>query len=300
MSAFLQTAIKAAQAAGEIQRKFYGKPLQVEVKDGNTLNLVTQIDRQCEKTVFSVLRKKFPSHGLWGEESGGAPKKKGYTWVVDPLDGTTNYTHRYPFFCCSVALLKDGRPVAAAVYEPLRRELFAAEKDGGATLNGKPIRVSAVPALSHSLLCTGFAYQVHQTGYNLENFKRFILKSQGVRRDGSAALNLCYVACGRFEGFWERGIQAWDMAAGVLIAKEAGAVVTDLSGGPYDLLAQNVLASNAFVHKAMQSILADSPDEKKYLGGKDVSEADPILVPLTEMELPLFNNKKPTRKKSRG
>jgi myo-inositol-1(or 4)-monophosphatase len=191
---------------------------------------VTQVDKLCEKTVFKILKAKFPSHGLWGEESGGGPKKKGYTWVVDPLDGTTNYTHRFPFFCCSVALLKDGRPIAACVFDPMRRECFAAEKDGGATLNGKPIRVSAVPNLSHSLLVTGFGYQVHQTGYNLENFKRFILKSQGVRRDGSAALDLCYVACGRFEGFWERGIQAWDMAAGTLIAREAGAVVTDMSG----------------------------------------------------------------------
>ena len=300
MSSFLQAAIQAAKAAGDLQRRSYGKPLHIELKDGNTLNLVTQVDKLCEKTVFRILKKKFPSHGLWGEESGGAPKKKGYTWVVDPLDGTTNYTHRYPFFCCSVALLKDGRPVVGAVYEPLRRELFAAEKDGGATLNGKSIRVSSVPTLSHALLCTGFAYQVHQTGYNLENFKRFILKSQGVRRDGSAALNLCYVACGRFEGFWERGIQAWDMAAGVLIAKEAGAVVTDLSGGPYDLLAQNVLASNALVHKVMQNILAESPDEKRYLGAKGAAVSEPATVAsTTDMELPLFN-KKPTKKKGRG
>lgn len=298
MSAFLKTAVQAAQAAGEIQRKFYGKPLQVEVKEHNVLNLVTQVDKACEKTVFQVLKRRFPTHGLWGEESGGASKKKGYTWVVDPLDGTTNYTHRYPFFCCSVALLKDGRPVAAAVYEPLRRELFTAEKDGGAALNGKPIRVSSVPALSHSLLCTGFGYQVHKTGYNLENFKRFILKSQGVRRDGSAALNLCYVACGRFEGFWERGIQAWDMAAGVLIAREAGAVVTDISGGPYDLLAQNVLCSNALVHKAMQAVLAESPDEKKFLETRP-AEAE-ASAPSADMELPLFNRKPAKKKKGRA
>lgn len=297
MSSFLQTAVRAAQAAGNIQRKFYGKPLQVEIKDGNILNLVTQVDKLCEKTVFKILKAKFPSHGLWGEESGGGPKKKGYTWVVDPLDGTTNYTHRFPFFCCSVALLKDTRPIAACVFDPMRRECFAAEKDGGATLNGKPIRVSSVPNLSHSLLVTGFGYQVHQTGYNLENFKRFILKSQGVRRDGSAALDLCYVACGRYEGFWERGIQAWDMAAGTLIAREAGAVVTDLSGGPYDLMAQNVLASNALVHKAMQGILAESPDEKEFFKTKySVPASTP--TPTADMELPLFN-KKPAKKKGK-
>jgi len=297
MSAILQAAVQAARAAGSIQRRFYGKPLNIELKEGNVLNLVTQVDRLCEKTVLSLLKRRFPSHGMWGEESGGAPRAKGFTWVVDPLDGTTNFTHGYPFFCCSVALLKDGHPVAAAVHDELRKETFAAEQGCGATLNGKKIHVSPVSNLSRALLCTGFAYQVHETGYNLENFKRFILKSQGVRRDGSAALNLSYVAAGRFDGFWERGIQAWDMAAGVLLVREAGGTVTDVTGVSYDLLKQNTLATNGILHPAMLEILKDSPDEKNFLRTLKAKKLPEQAAPAPPMELPLFN--KPSKKKKR-
>jgi myo-inositol-1(or 4)-monophosphatase len=297
MSAFLQAAVQAARAAGAIQRRFYGKPLNIELKEGNSLNLVTQVDKLCEKTALSLLKRRFPSHGLWGEESGGAPRARGFTWVVDPLDGTTNFTHGYPFFCCSVALLKDGRPVAAAVHDELRKETFSAEQGAGAALNGRRIRVSPTASLSKALLCTGFAYHVHETGYNLENFKRFILKSQGVRRDGSAALNLSYVAAGRFDGFWERGIQAWDMAAGVLLVREAGGTVTDVTGSPYDLLKQNVLATNGGLHPAMLEILSDSPDEKNFLKALKTKKPSAAPIPNPPMELPLFN--KPSKNKKR-
>jgi len=293
MSKFLLAAVQAAKIAGAIQKRFYGKPLTIELKGGNPLNLVTHVDKQCEKAVFKHLKKRFPSHVLWGEESGRPSRKNRWTWVVDPLDGTTNYAHGYPFFCCSVALLDGERPVAGAVYEPLRGELFAAERGGGATLNGKRIRVSQVSKLEQALLCTGFAYSVKETGYNLENFKRFVLRAQGVRRDGSAALNLCQLAAGRFDGFWERGIQAWDMAAGSVIIQEAGGLVTDVTGSPFDVTAQNALASNGLLHKEMLEILRNSPDEKNFRPSPPTTASPSVPA----AELPLFQKRAPVKKK---
>jgi myo-inositol-1(or 4)-monophosphatase len=265
MNSLLKTAIDAAKAAGQIQKRYYGRVRDIQYKSANKLNLVTEVDRGCEKTVLSILGRRFPSHNFWGEEGGRRQNNSDYTWVVDPLDGTTNYTHGYPFFCCSIALVKNNRPVLGVVYDVLREECFAAQKDRGAFLNGKKLRVSKTPALSESLLCTGFAYAVRETHYNLDNFRHFIMKSQGVRRDGSAALNLSYVAAGRFDGFWERGIQAWDMAAGVLLIWEAGGKVTDITGKPYDLLAQNALASNGKIHAEMFRILKNGKDEKSWV-----------------------------------
>ena len=264
MSLALKTAVAAAQAAGKIHEKHYGRTLHIKFKSKNKLNLVTEVDRRCEKLIFSILKKRFPTHNFWGEESGRHQNRSGYTWFVDPLDGTTNYAHAYPFFCCSIALVQDGQPLAGVVYDALRKECFTAEKGEGAALNGRPLRVSKVSTLSESLLCTGFAYAVRETHYNLDNFKRFILKSQGVRRDGSAALNLAYVAAGRFDGFWERGLQAWDMAAGVLLVREAGGKTTDITGGPYDLMAENALASNGKIHSRMLQMLRDGVDEKNW------------------------------------
>jgi myo-inositol-1(or 4)-monophosphatase len=212
---------------------------------------------------------------------------------VDPLDGTTNFAHGYPFFCCSIALLDGLKPVVGVVYDALRGEMFTAEKGCGSALNGKKIRVSDVSDLSRALLCTGFAYQVKETHYNLENFKRFILKSQGVRRDGSAALNLSYVAAGRFDGFWERGIQAWDMAAGVLIAQEAGGVLSDVTGSPFVLTEENALCTNGLVHKAMLEMLRTSPDEKNFF--KSTPRKSAATAPAEE--LPLF--RKPAKRKAR-
>jgi myo-inositol-1(or 4)-monophosphatase len=293
MSKFLSAAVQAARKAGAIQKRFYGKPLQIEIKGGNSLNLVTQVDKMCEKAVLGQLKKVFPTHGLWGEESGRTGPKGRYTWIVDPLDGTTNFSHGYPFFCCSLALLDGLKPVVGVVYDALKDELFTAERGCGAFLNGKRIRVSVISDLTRALLCTGFAYQVRETHYNLENFKRFILKSQGVRRDGSAALNLCYVAAGRFDGFWERGIQAWDMAAAVLIAQEAGALLTDVTGGPWVLTGENALCTNGLIHKAMLEVLKDSPDEKNWRGSSPPKAATPAPAE----ELPLF--RKPFKRKGR-
>ena len=211
-----------------------------------------------------LLKARFPTHNFWGEESGQQKNQSDYTWLVDPLDGTTNYTHAYPFFCCSIALVQNGKPIAGVIYDALRDECFTAERGRGAFLNGRRLRISATGSLEESLVCTGFAYAVRETHYNLDNFRQFVLKTQGVRRDGSAAMNLAYVAAGRFDGFWERGIQAWDMAAGVLMVTEAGGKVTDITGKPFDLLGENALASNGKIHGQIFKILKNGKDEKTW------------------------------------
>lgn len=264
MNIFLRTAIQAAQAAGRLHRRHYGRVRNIRFKSKNELNLVTEVDRLSEKAILSLLRKKFPSHGLWGEESGAQRKGSTLTWVVDPLDGTTNYAHSYPFFCCSIALIDGRKPLVGVIYDAMRNECFTAMAGRGAFLNGRRLRVSRTPTLAESLVCTGFAYAVRETHYNLDNFRKFVLKAQGVRRDGSAALNLAYVAAGRFDGFWERGIQAWDMAAGVLMIQEAGGKVTDITGRPFDLLGENALASNGKIHDRMLRMLRQGPDERVW------------------------------------
>ena len=270
MTSYLKIAIQAARAAGKIQKRYCGRIHKIQFKSPNQLNLVTEVDRFCEKTVFSILRKKYPNYNLWGEESGQGKIQSKYTWLVDPLDGTTNYAHGYPFFCCSIALLKNSEPIAGVIYDALRDECFTATKGCGAFLNGKRLRVSKTKTLAESLVCTGFAYRVLETHYNFDNFKRFVLKARGVRRDGSAALNLAYLAAGRFDGFWERGVQAWDIAAGVLLIREAGGKVTDINGKPWRLLAENALASNGPIHKQIFEILKKGPDERRWKAENNV------------------------------
>ncbi|MGH7739912.1 MAG: inositol monophosphatase family protein [bacterium] len=271
MSHFLKTAVQAAKAAGKIHKAHYGRVRDIRFKSGNQLDLVTEVDGRCETVILNLLKKKFPAHTFWGEESGGKLDPSNYTWIVDPLDGTTNYAHAYPFFCVSIALVKGNRLLAGVIYDSLRDECFTAERGQGAFLNGRRLRVSKTSDLKQSLLCTGFAYGVLKTHYNFDNFRNFVLKSQGVRRDGSAAMNLAYVAAGRFEGFWERGIQAWDMAAGVLLVLEAGGKVTDISGKPFNLLAQNALASNGKMHRSIFKVLWDGQDEKKWVKANPTS-----------------------------
>jgi len=300
LSDFLKNAVEAAKIGGAIQREHLGRVLKVEFKTGGSINLVTDVDRRCEKAVLSYLRKAYPRHGMWGEESGRGRKAE-WTWVVDPLDGTTNYAHGYPFFCCSVALLKDERPIAGAVFNPVSNELFTAEKGGGARLNNKRIRVSSVSRLDQALLATGFAYFIKENPYNLDNFKRFVLAAQGVRRDGSAALNLSYVAAGRFDGMWERGPQAWDMAAGVLLIQEAGGIVTDITGGPWRVDGQNMLVSNGRIHQQMLDILQAGPDEKRWLKRQEREtrsrRAPDIVQQIITADLPLFASRARPRKK---
>ena len=264
MNSYLKIALKAAKTAGKIQQAHYGKTLHIKYKSKNKLNLVTQVDRLCEKAILAIIRKNFPTHGIWAEESGRATNDSPYTWFVDPLDGTTNFAHSYPFFCVSIALVKDHKLQVGVIYDVLRDECFTAVRGKGAFLNGKRLFVSKTSSLEESLVCTGFAYAVRETRYNLDNFEKFVLKAQGVRRDGSAALNLAYVAAGRFDGFWERGIQAWDMAAGVLMVQEAGGKVNDITGKTFDLMAQNALASNGKIHDKIFRILKKGKDEKTW------------------------------------
>jgi myo-inositol-1(or 4)-monophosphatase len=221
------------------------------------IDLVTEYDRRSERLLLDALKARFPGHAILAEESGDHPAASRVRWIVDPLDGTTNFSHNYPFFCVSIAAEIDGKLAAGAIYDPVRDELFAAARGLGATLNGVPIRVSPIDRVSDALLVTGFPYDVREhPERSVPLFQAFLMRAQGIRRDGSAALNLCYLACGRFDGFWENSLSPWDMAAGVLIVREAGGRVTDYDGRAFELSARRILASNGRIHDEMMGILA--------------------------------------------
>ena len=221
------------------------------------MNLVTDMDHRAEAAVIEILEAAFPDHGILTEESKGREGSGSYRWILDPLDGTTNYAHGYPFFCVSLALEKDGQIIWGIIYDPLREELFAAEAGRGATVNGKALHVSATRNIEQSFLCTGFPYDMQESPEdNLRYFSRFAKTVQAIRRDGSAALDLCYVAMGRFDGFWEMKLNPWDVAAGSLIVTEAGGRVTDFSGNHFSIHGQEILASNGFIHDDMLRVLS--------------------------------------------
>jgi myo-inositol-1(or 4)-monophosphatase len=246
-----------ARGAGEILRAGYGKHIQISHK--GTIDLVTEIDRQSEQYLLNEINHRFPQHHIMSEESGEIPGEECCLWYIDPLDGTVNYAHQVPVFTVSIAFQQDGVLQFGVVYDPLRDELFSAERGKGARLNGEVIGVSKTTDLDRSLLSTGFAYDIRtHPEKNLDHFARFSLRCQGIRRLGSAALDLCYVACGRYEGFWELRLNAWDIAAGALIAEQAGALVTDIHGS-LDYLAppQSILAANPGLHNAMLHVLHD-------------------------------------------
>lgn len=244
-----------ARQAGDVLRAAYEQEHQVNYK--GAIDLVTEVDHQSEALILSRIQRLFPGHRILAEESGGVAGADGCLWYVDPLDGTVNYAHGVPFFSVSIAYAQDGATRLGVVYDPLRDELFAAERGRGAWLNGRSIHASAVGELGKSLLVTGFPYNAWVTpDDNIENFARFSKRSQGVRRLGSAALDLCYIACGRLDGYWELTLHPWDVAAGGLIAEQAGAVVTNLQGGP-DYLARpnSILAAAPGIHAAMLEVL---------------------------------------------
>lgn len=255
---FRSAARSAARAAGRVLLRHFSKPIRVDFK--GDLNLVTEADREAEALIIKKLKNAFPRHGFLAEEGGGrtvsgAPVPR-YKWIIDPLDGTTNFAHHFPFFCVSIALEKDGEVILGLVLDPIRKELFFAEKGRGADLNGRPIRVSGAEKINESLLVTGFAYDLRQDmANNLDHFGRFVLRARGVRRTGSAALDLCYVASGRFDGFWEMKLSPWDTAAGALILAEAGGRVTTFSGGAYSIYLREILASNGRIHAEMVDVL---------------------------------------------
>lgn len=242
---FLSTAWEAANAAGEIVRASWQKPKLIDYK--GAIDLVTSVDRECERTIVETIQRNYPDHSILAEEETdleGAQHE--YRWIVDPLDGTTNFAHGYPQFCISIALEHHGQVIVGLVYDPLRRECFRAIKDRGATLNGSPIRISEVNELDKALLATGFPYDRRENAdFYLSFFKVFLIRCQGIRRNGSAALDLCYVACGRIDGFWELKLKPWDIAAGVLIVAEAGGTLSDFSGKPFSVYREETLASNA-------------------------------------------------------
>jgi myo-inositol-1(or 4)-monophosphatase len=251
---FLAAAWEAADAAGTLIRERWQQPKEITYK--GAIDLVTSVDRESERRIVEVLTGKFPEHSILAEEETNLVGAKGdYRWIIDPLDGTTNFAHGYPQCCVSIALESAGEIILGLVYDPLRRECFRTVKGQGSTLNGNPIRISEVKELDKALLATGFPYDRRQRAdFYLDFFKEFMARSQGIRRAGSAALDLCYVACGRIDGFWEFKLRAWDVAAGALIVEEAGGKVSDLSGQPFSIGGSETLASNGYIHEEMISV----------------------------------------------
>ena len=248
-------AVSWAREAGAILRQAYGGTHALERK--RATDLVTETDRRAEALILSRLRERFPDHAVLAEESGAhEAERAAVRWLVDPLDGTTNFAHNYPCFCVSIGAEAGGALVAAAVYDPVREEMFAAAAGAGATLNGAPIRVSPVERLEDALIVTGFPYEVRrEPERHMPLFQAFLVRAQAIRRDGSAALNLCYLAMGRFDGFWEDDLAPWDMAAGVLLVREAGGRVTRYDGSPFTLEGRQILATNGRLHEPMQEVI---------------------------------------------
>ncbi len=252
-----------ARAAGAILLEGYGRVHAPEKK--GRIDLVTEYDRRSEALLLSLIRERFPAHGILAEESGahagGTGPRPDIRWLCDPLDGTTNFAHNYPFFCVSVGVEVRGEMAAGAVYDPVRDELFAAAAGHGATLNGRRVRVTPCEHVEDALFVTGFPYDVREhPERHLPLFQEFLLRAQGVRRDGSAALNLCYVATGRFDGMWEGNLSPWDVAAGTLIVREAGGVVTGYAGEAFRLDGRRMVTANTALHARMLELVALHPE----------------------------------------
>jgi myo-inositol-1(or 4)-monophosphatase len=269
MDRIAQIGRQTALAAGAVMRQNYQKPHEITMK--GTIDPVTETDYQCQEIIMAIIRQAFPDHGFLAEErvGEGEPEQRepaglaweadpGPTcrWIIDPLDGTVNFAHGFPMFCASIALEADGVLEYGVVYDPLRDELFEGRRGGGATLNGRPIRVSRTEKMERALIGTGFPYDIRErVPETLGRLGRMLASTQGVRRGGSAALDLGYVACGRLDGFYEENLKPWDTAAGILIVTEAGGRITTFAGGDYDLYAPNILASNGGLHSLILSYL---------------------------------------------
>jgi myo-inositol-1(or 4)-monophosphatase len=261
---YVPKAAEIAREAGARLREYFAAGVETEYK--GDVDLVTVADRSAEKLIRTRLSEAFPDHGIYGEEGTRERLDAEFRWYVDPLDGTTNFAHGFPQFCVSLGLeqrqsgLKpdaDGILMAAVIYDPMRDELFTAERARGTTLNGKPMHVSRIRQLAESLLATGFPSRKRHASPNIHFYQEFTLRSHGVRRAGSAALDLAYVACGRLEAFWEFNLNPWDTAAGILLIEEAGGRVTDFSGRPVRLASDEVLASNGLIHEELIRLFGD-------------------------------------------
>lgn len=259
---YLDVARKAALEAGSLLKAYLGKVAKVEYKAKNSL--VTEADRIAEDLIIKTIKERYPAHGIFAEESGIQGQGSRYLWIIDPLDGTTNFTHTYPFFSVSIALEIDGDVKIGLIYDPMKDEMFIGERGRGARMNDKKIVVSDASKVEESNLCTGFIHTADwMVEENLRHFGNFIRRARAVRRDGSAALDLCYVACGRYDGFWELGLNPWDTAAGYLIVQEAGGKVTKFGGEEYNIRDQEIIASNAKIHDEMINVIS--------LGRRDIS-----------------------------
>ncbi len=247
-------AIEIAEKAGEILLDLYPKIHEIRYK--GSINLVTEADVKSENLLKQAIKEKYPAHTILAEESGLEDRDKTFKWIIDPLDGTTNFAHGFPWFCVSVALEVNKEICLGVVHNPISKETFSVLKQNGAFLNGMPIRVSKAKQIEKALLATGFPYNIHeQPEPVVSRFNKMLKVARGIRRAGSAALDLCYVACGRFDGFWEERLYPWDTAAGLLLVKEAGGIVTDFKGNPYSIYGKEILATNGFLHKTMLEIL---------------------------------------------
>ncbi|HEX8846506.1 MAG TPA: inositol monophosphatase family protein [Pyrinomonadaceae bacterium] len=253
----LNFAIQTARDAGRILNERFGR--RIEVSNKGEIDLVTEADLAAERFIVERIKSYYPRHAILAEEADASgvlhEGQSGLKWIIDPLDGTTNYAHGCPCFCVSIALERDGVVELGVIYDPTRDETFAAERGEGATLNGRRVRVSDVEDLNRAMLCTGFPYNVREMDDFARHFYNFIMHAQAVRRDGSAALDLAYVACGRFDGFWEEGLRPWDVAAGVLMVEEAGGRVSYYDGSPFNIYTPPILASNGLVHEAMMRVI---------------------------------------------
>lgn len=256
MDELLDFAIHCAFESGKIQRKYFEKNINIRHK-GET-DLVTDVDMACQEKIIELIKGTFPDDDVISEEKKNDFDGNKNRWIVDPLDGTTNYAHGYPFFCTSIAYEENGEITCGVVYNPIFNELFFGKKGRGAYLNGERIQVSSVHDLKQALLSTGFPYNIVSIERNnVDHFLNFLFKAQAVRRDGSAALNLCYVACGRFDAFWELSLNSWDMAAGCLMVNEAGGILTNLQGDEFSVYKDTIVASNGIIHKDMLAALND-------------------------------------------
>jgi myo-inositol-1(or 4)-monophosphatase len=247
--------IQISREAGQLIRNGFGKTHSIEFKT-NELNLVTETDKASEKLITNFIRKKYPTHGILAEEGSEANKSAEYLWVIDPLDGTTNFAHGLPIFSVSIGLQKNGETIAGVVYDVMRDIVFSAEKDNGGFENGKRINVNKNANLGHGMLVTGFPYDIRENPDKaFERFIAFLKHARGIRRLGSAAIDFCYVANGVFDGFWEVSLHPWDLCAGKLIVEEAGGIVTDFDSNPIDIYTKRILATNGLVHQKMIDVM---------------------------------------------
>ena len=255
---------QAALAAGAVQRLSYLKPHRIILK--GDIDPVTEADLRCQELIINLIRQVFPDHGFLAEETlgeagqgpGPSPQTSPYRWIIDPLDGTVNFAHGFPMFCVSIAFEAEGKVAYGVIYDPLRDELFEAQAGAGARLNGEPIRVSGARRLDRALVATGFPYDIRERlPQTIARMERILGVVQGLRRAGSAALDMGYVACGRFDAFYEENLKPWDTAAGLLLIEEAGGRITTFQGGPYNIYSPNLAASNGLLHEQFLGFLRD-------------------------------------------